>query len=773
MKKGKIILALFLLCILGIFGCGKKSENSGSSGKSVTASKDYVYRMEDVASIPEGQNINQIIHSDKGIYAYGYNWLEDTQESTLVLFELNEDGTRGETYEITLEGNVSINALEMDDNGDLYCIVNRYQTEGEIEEDYARLEEETASYDEYFLVKMTLIGEKIFAVKLNDIPEIQKLSEENGYLYIRNMILDPDTGIYLSVMEDSFIKFDMDGNFLKMTKAGGGNSSLFYANFIRLKDGRMVAVLNENENVKLGLVDLETGTIEETYSFPGLSYEYTFYQGEGYDLYLTNMQGLYGYNLGDADKTQLLSFVDSDFEFYSLYCVTGINEKQFYAIHDDMYSGMSTLAKFTKVEPEEIKDKQQITLAMVYTDWRVRQAVINFNKTNEEYRISIIDYNSLYGSSTDYKAGYNKLNTDIVSGKVPDLLVLDNSLPVDSYINKGLFEDLKPYIEKDEEFKLDQFMPNIVEAFSVDGKLYTLVPSYTIQTLVAKASDVGNERGWTIQEAMDIMASKPQEMQFANTITREGMLNSCMSMAGSQFIDWEKGNCNFNSDAFIQMLDFLKMFPEEIDDSTFTDEYWMNYDSMWREGKVLTYQVGIGSFRDYNNLEKGTFGEDITMIGFPSADEDGSVITPDLQFAMSAKSGCKDGAWAFLRTFLTDEYQTQNVTYSFPISIKRLDALAEEAMQKPYYMDENNSKVEFDDTYYVGGVEITISPMTEQETEELKKQLYSFTQVYKYDEALLNIIQEETAPYFAGQKNARDVAAIIQSRAQIYVNENR
>ena len=94
-------------------------------------------------------------------------------------------------------------------------------------------------------------------------------------------------------------------------------------------------------------------------------------------------------------------------------------------------------------------------------------------------------------------------------------------------------------------------------------------------------------------------------------------------------------------------------------------------------------------------------------------------------------------------------------------------------MQKPYYMDENNSKVEFDDTYYVGGVEITISPMTEQQTEELKKQLYSFTQVYKYDEALLNIIQEETAPYFAGQKNARDVAAIIQSRAQIYVNENR
>ena len=41
------------------------------------------------------------------------------------------------------------------------------------------------------------------------------------------------------------------------------------------------------------------------------------------------------------------------------------------------------------------------------------------------------------------------------------------------------------------------------------------------------------------------------------------------------------------------------------------------------------------------------------------------------------------------------------------------------------------------------------------------------------DEALLQIVQEEAAPFFAGQKSARDVAGIIQSRAQLYVNETR
>lgn len=769
MKKAKIILS-FIIVILaaGIFGCGKKTENTDGG---TIASKDYVYRMENLKVLPEGMNISEIVRAGNKMYAYGYTWMEDSQQSVLGFFELKEDGTLGSTYEIPLEEDVSVNVIEMDNSGDVYCIVNRYRSEAEGTEEYGDTEE-VISYDEYFLIKMNLKGETVFSVNLNDIPEIQKIYEENGYCYVSDLLIIPEQGIYACIM-DRIAKFDFDGNFLKMIQSEDSKNSLEYMSFTLLENGTVVSIIHKDDNMKVGRVDIEKGSVEEIYEIPGLTYEYSFYPGIRYDLYLVNMQGVYGYNFGDEDKTLLMSFVDSDFESYSLFSLIEINDKEFWALHADENTGLNVPAKFTKVEPEEIKDKKQITLAMVYTDWRVRQQVIEFNKANEDYRISIVDYNSLYGSESDYKAAYNRLNTDIVSGKVPDLLLVDGSLPIDSYVNKGLFEDLKSYIEKDEEFKLDQFMPNIIEAFSVDDKLYTLVPSYTIQSLAAKTADVGSERGWTIQEAMDVMGSKPDGIQFIANVNREEMMRNCMSMAGNQFIDWEKGTCNFNSDSFEKMMEFLKMFPEEVDASTFTDEYWMNYDSMWREDKVLTYMASLGSFRDYNNIEKGTFGEKITLIGFPSANEDGSVIVPDLQFAMSAKSGCKEGAWEFLRTFLTDEYQTENVTYSFPISIKRLEELAQEATQKPYYLDENNQKVEFDDTYYMSGVEITIPPMTEEEVEELKKQLYSFTQVSKNDEELLNIIQEETAPYFAGQKNAKDVANIIQSRAQIYVNENR
>lgn len=103
----------------------------------------------------------------------------------------------------------------------------------------------------------------------------------------------------------------------------------------------------------------------------------------------------------------------------------------------------------------------------------------------------------------------NKLNTDIVSGNVPDILVLNSQLPVNSYVAKGLFEDLYPFIDKDPDLERADYLPNILEAFSVDGKLYQLVPSFGIQTAVAKTSDVGPEPGWTLQDLKALMATKP------------------------------------------------------------------------------------------------------------------------------------------------------------------------------------------------------------------------------------------------------------------------
>lgn len=759
MNKRICIIGLIMMLFTAITGCGK-GKDSGSTQQDVSA-KNYVYKVEPLEI--KGQNSEEygsLIKNGEVIYAYEYDYgsMDEDEGLTVKFARLDIDGNIKQEGKITLDVNGSLNSFRCDEQGNIYAIKNIYIPEAEEEIDR----------DSYYLMKYNDKGEELFSILLNDIPQMKEAASDNWF-YIGDMVLIKDS-VYVSGMGNYF-QFDREGNFQKILTAADGNtfdSTTLYP----LENGKTACISYEENGCYACYVDLDTGIFSDKAKLPGSSWEYSIYSGIGYDLYLVNSYGVFGYNVGDEERTQLMNYVDSDLGIYSVYNLLAINEKEFWGTYDDMETYATQIGRFSKVNPEDVKDKTTIVLACTGLDWSLRTQVVKFNKSNEKYRITIQDYSSIYGSDTDYTAGINRLNADIVSGKVPDILVLSTDMPIDSYISKGLFEDIKPYIEKDESLDINNFMPNIMEAFSVEGKMYRLVPSYLISTIIAKTSDVGEERGWTVQDVNDLMASKPEGTQFLTLVDRNTMMIYCMNLAGNQFIDWETGKCNFNSDSFIEMLDFLNQFPEETDSSVYTDDYWEHYDSLWREGKVIAQLYTVSNFRDFNYVSKGSFGEPVTMIGFPSSNEDGSAIMPYMQLAMSAKSSNKEGAWEFLRYFLSDEYQNE-INYGFPVSIKRLDELAEKATKKSTYTDENGNEVETDDYYYIDGVELIIEPMTKEETEKFKETLYSFTQVYNYDENLIQIIQEESASFFNGQKKAEDVAGIIQSRVQIYVNENR
>lgn len=757
MNKRICIIGLIML-LMALTGCGKGKD--GENTQQYESSKNYVYKVTPLEITgQDSDGYSSLIKNGDVIYAYAYDYgsMDDDAVITVKFARLNTDGSIKEEGKITLDANGSLSSLRCDEQGNIYAIKNIYMPEAE--EGYR---------DSYYLMKYNDKGEELFSILLNDIPQMKEAASDDWF-YAGDMVLVKDS-VYISGMGNYF-QFDREGNFEKILTAADGNT-FESTTLCPLENGKVACISYEENGCYTCYVDLDTGVFSDKVKLPGSSWEYSIYAGIGYDLYLVNSYGVFGYNVGDEERTQLMNYVDSDLGIYSIYNLLPMNEKEFWGIYDDMETYTTQIGRFNKVDPEDVKDKAAIVLACTGLDWNLRTQIVKYNKSNEKYRITIQDYSSLYGSDTDYMAGINRLNADIVSGKVPDILVLSTDMPIDSYISKGLFEDLKPCIEKDEELDINDFMPNIIDAFSVEGKLYRLVPSYFVSTIIAKTSDVGEERGWTVQDVNDLMASKPEGTQLLNFVDRNTMLINCMNLAGNQFIDWETGKCNFDSAGFIEMLEFLKQFPEEVDSTVYTDEYWEHYDSLWREGKVIAQLYTVSNFRDYNYVSKGSFGEPVTMIGFPSSNEDGSAIMPYMQLAMSAKSSNKEGAWEFLRYFLTDEYQDE-ISYGFPLSIKRLDELAREATKKSTYLDENGNEVETEDYYYIDGVELIIEPMTEEETERFKKNLYSFTQVYNYNENLIQIIQEETAAFFGGQKKAEDVAGIIQSRVQIYVNENR
>ena len=97
----------------------------------------------------------------------------------------------------------------------------------------------------------------------------------------------------------------------------------------------------------------------------------------------------------------------------------------------------------------------------------------------------------------------------------------------------------------------------------------------------------------------------------------------------------------------------------------------------------------------------------------------------------------------------------------------------EVAKERPYWENEDGTKEYYDRTYWIGDEQIILDPLSDEEAASLLAYIESVTVSQYYDESLLNIIQEETEAFFKGDKSAAEAAEIIQSRAQVYINESR
>ncbi|WP_408071042.1 extracellular solute-binding protein [Butyrivibrio sp. JL13D10] len=614
------------------------------------------------------------------------------------------------------------------------------------------------SSDIYYLVKYDSSGAEAWKSQID--------SKTDSYFYINSfvaadnntLVVSDTNGLHTYSAEDGSKKSDFD--LAGVVDSEYGISLMVY----KLGDGGFGAMnVSSSEFFKL---DINAGTITPVEGSESPFYDYTFYSGAGAnDLFAVSSEGVFTYKLGEPKVSMILNFVDSDINTYGLSNLVAISDTELVALIPSDDAGF-TLSYLTKVDPKSVSERQQITLGCNYIDYDVRSQIIKFNKTNEDYRIVINDY-SKYDSENDYSGGANRLNTDIVSGNAPDILVLDSDMPVDSYISKGLFEDMTDYFKNDEELSKIKYMDHVMDAFKTDGKMYKLIPSYYVETVVAAKKDAGDDYTWTIDELEKLVKDKNIEHKnIFGPLARDEVFELALSLSGSQYIDWSTLTCSYDSDAFIHLLKFVNEFPEELEE----DDYYNDTSSYWRQGLSLADRFYLNSFSDYNYEAKGTFGEEIQTVGFPSDNGSGSALYPNLQLTMSASSKVKDGCWQFMRYFLTDEYQN-SIDGSWPVSMTKMNELAEAAKKKPTYVDEDGKEVEYDDTWYIGETEIVIPPMTDDEINEIINFLNSIDQVGNSNEEVANIIYEEAAAYFSGQKTAEEVADIIQSRVQIYVNE--
>lgn len=747
-NKFAAVILIVLVMALAFTGCrkhGSGDENDTQSG--------FVYVPEyvqiDFGIDSENMNISDAVAIADDLYLSVSSWDEETG-SKYGLFKYHFADGKSEELPFEMGENDYVQNMTSNADGKLVMIVskNDYETDdnGEITDYSSVTELRILSPEDGAVVSSqeitALIGEDVY------IQQFTVDGKGNYYFYDGNQVLhvaDPDLNKICDIDIGDWV------NSMVTSKEGD------------------VYISNYGESgLELKKIDLEAKAIGEKLEGISTGYgNYSYFTGTSKSILVSGDQ-VSLYDMESASEEKLFSWLDVDVNSSYTNKVGELSDGRIWTVYQDYEAENSKpeILLLKKTESSQVVKKEEITYGTVGLDWNMKRLIINFNKSNEKYRIVVKEY-----GTEDYQAGMTQFNADLTTANCPDLIDL-SSLNYTMYANKGILEDLYPYMAKSG-LKKEDYLENVLNAYEVDGKLFAMIPQFYVSTIMAKQSVVGDINGWTLSEMLDFVEANNPENLFSYG-SRYSIFYACIYNNIDEFIDWETGKCSFDGEEFIRTLEFAAKYPDP-EEMNYNEEQEGIY-SRLKANKVLLMDASISSVQEFQ-MYQGMFEEQIAFVGYPNHEREGNLIIPSGGcVGISARSKSKDGAWEFIYSMISREYQEgRQDDWGFPIMKSALDKKFEKDMTPEYYEDENGEQVETTKTSWgYDDFSMDIYAAKQEEIDAVRSLLESANKVSgNVDEQLASIITEEADPFFKGQKSAADVANIIQNRIQIYVNENR
>ena len=851
MKTYRMIAALLaIVMLLGMFaGCSKNGDNTtdpanpGSSTGTKTETNDekaastskYTYQAE-FLPIPDNiQYVNTSTISGANLYFTGsiidgkQTYTDENGEEIeydnyrSALFRMDvETGDCTELTEFQLPevpegwmGSTDLNTIQTGADGTLWAIYGsytyRYNPPADLAADDSMYNYYEQGENKTGLLHLDADGKELKRIEFNQ-------TDENGTsFYVSNFFVDNSGNVYLSDWQNVYI-YDQDGNKKTTVDLGENGGEL-----CELKAGVVGVCYYKNDEAKpeesgrvFQEIDPATGKLTgDTVKIPDSAYN--FFPGDDvYDIYYDYNGNIYGYKFDTDTKDKVIDWIECDINSNNLNSYSILPDGRVIAFENTYDEQTQTntmqLIVMTRVDAASVVNKTVLTFACMYLDWNMRDAIVKFNRASNTHRIVVRDY-SEYNTDDDYTAGIQKLNTEMLSGKLPDMIDINTySMPIEQYAAKGFLTDLYELIDADADLSREDFVQPVLKALeSADGKLYQLPQTFAVDTAIALDKVVGEYDTWNLAAVKDAMT----KLQDGATVfdvyrTKSDILSTCISRNIDAFVDWENGAAHFDSDEFKALLEFANSFPDTYDWENADEEDQDSAQNRMNAGKQLMSSFYVSSLEDILYQLTGYNGK-VKFVGYPS--EDGTsnhAFQIDGAIAISSTCADKTAAWNFMKQFLNEEYQSNYNIWSFPINQAAFDAKLKEMMTEEYQTDDNGNVMKDDNgnpiripkvTYYTdgngtmtgystgnGGVavmqasadgsvemgengEVNVYAMTQEQADEILGLINATTAVYGYDESIMGIITDEAAPYFAGEKSLDDTVNMIQSRVNLYVAE--
>lgn len=747
MKKVRICCLVLILSFL-LAACGKGSAADPDSSADLSQRPEWAY-------VPERIEINDEKVTYEGMQLVGDRvfylslpGLEESMESRRICrYSLTDNELTSTSIEWPMDvKNQYIRKSVFSPDGSLWVIVDDY------------------SLASCFLYQFDQDGKNLVS---------QDVTEQLGYnAPFKTMAVDGQGRIYVFADEKKGIcLYTGDGSYQDSVSYG----SLENVQIRGCADGRegklyvCVSAGTDPDHCILLEVDFEKGLLTElTKEFPKAAGMCADPTGQYSLLWYDNISA-YGYDLSTQTAQELFIWSESDINGFFVKNIGVMEDGRYFCGVEDWWYEDRCVVLLTKMKWEETPRKENITLATVGGGKGLTVMAVRFNRGNDQYHLTMKDYDSL----TDlYNALLAKESIDLI-----DLSGVD----VEKLSGQGVFTDLTPWLEQSEIFSASDFLDGVLETYTFDDTLVGIPEAFTLQTVVGDRSLLTDGGGMTLDGFLAAAERNPQALPFGE-MTKEEIMRYLMMLNEDAFIDWDKGECYFDSEQFKKVLELVSRFPDSIENGP--DE--PSVPTRIRKGEVLMVFAELWRLDGYQ-LYEGICGDRAACIGFPTPDgQGGTLLLPHNAYGIVAGSAHKEGAWKFIESVLTrmdiNEMEAEEVYNAYlnydmevgpnglPTQRRILDIMTN------YKLEADSQKLpqSFPGKTFGDGWRFQYHATTMDDVNVILDLLKEAVPAFSVEnDDVLNIINEEAYAYYSGQKGIDEVVSIIQNRIKLYVKENR
>lgn len=409
------------------------------------------------------------------------------------------------------------------------------------------------------------------------------------------------------------------------------------------------------------------------------------------------------------------------------------------------------------------------------TDYLAR-TIYQFNQEDNEYIIRVWNKyktglnlgRSVFGAVDEDEQKVYQMIQDLRGDDAPDLVI---GIQKNYAMRDDVFMDLTGFLDPD---VMEKQFGNIIEAGRINGKLYFLPVTLKIEGLVTNKELLKDGAvGITFDEydkliKNDMNGFSPYDHAFILAYNKRSFILSCIDT--KKAIEGDK--IEFGTEQFRAAVEYANENIPYENEKSMPESYDYDYSKRYR-GEC--YYEKIDDFLDYVRACRTTEGQ-YTIIGTPSVDASGPRFTAIETISVSATTDAKDGCRKFLNylfsgsAFAPSECEFKQIVTNKDVmnnNLKILSDINNKAVKN--YQDSKASKA------IIVPMEIDTAYGDKEATDNMRdsfiNSLSSITVYYYEDYAIVQFLDEELKPYFAGDRSLDDAIKFINDRTTKYVRE--